>query len=127
MEQRRDAHDNLNAPLSCSEVEQALLGAMLCNEDVRNQVRCYLRAEDFYDVMHGRVFQHLCDLDCPVDVALLKASSEFSRLSSCFDELIAKACPTADVHRLAKKLHKYLVLRRLLEAQTELGLDLQEG
>ncbi len=38
------------------EAEQALLGAVLINNEAYHRVSEYLRAEHFYEPVHGRIF-----------------------------------------------------------------------
>jgi len=112
---------------SCPESERAVLGAMLLDAGTRRQLRNSLRAEDFYDTEHQRIFQHLCVLADPIDLVALKANPLFGLSAGYFDELIAQASLPDDVAQHARRLHKRYVLRQLLEAQAELALDLQAG
>jgi replicative DNA helicase len=49
-------HDGPALPISY-EAEQALLGALLVNETVYDQVGDFLRPEHFADVLHGRIYE----------------------------------------------------------------------
>lgn len=43
------------------EVEQALLGAILVNNDVFRQIGAFLKPEHFYEALHGRIFEAVQD------------------------------------------------------------------
>ncbi len=44
------------------EAEQALLGAMLVNNEVANRVSAFLRAEHFFQPVHGRIYESVLSL-----------------------------------------------------------------
>lgn len=44
------------------EAEQALLGAILVNNDAADRVTAFLQPQHFYDPLHGRIFEHAIKL-----------------------------------------------------------------
>src|SRR5215510_9284600 len=51
----REAPHNLEA-------EQALLGAILVNNEAIDRVSGFLKADHFYDQLHGRIYEHALKL-----------------------------------------------------------------
>ena len=50
------------APPHNLEAEQALLGAILVNNEACDRVSGFLKAEHFYDALHGRIYDHAAKL-----------------------------------------------------------------
>ena len=50
------------APPHNFEAEQALLGAILVNNEACDRVSSFLKSEHFYDALHGRVYDHAAKL-----------------------------------------------------------------
>jgi replicative DNA helicase len=50
------------APPHNIEAEQALLGAILVNNEACDRVSSFLKAEHFYDALHGRIYDHAAKL-----------------------------------------------------------------
>src|SRR3990170_8680759 len=50
------------APPHNFEAEQALLGAILVNNEACDRVSGFLKAEHFYDALHGRIYDHAAKL-----------------------------------------------------------------
>ncbi len=50
------------APPHNFEAEQALLGAILVNNEACDRVSGFLRAEHFYDALHGLIYDHAAKL-----------------------------------------------------------------
>ena len=44
------------------EAEQALLGAILVNNEACDRVSSFLKAEHFFDLLHGRIYDHAAKL-----------------------------------------------------------------
>lgn len=53
--------DNPLDRMASIEAEQALLGALLINNDVYDRISAIVRAEDFYDPVHSRIFTVIAD------------------------------------------------------------------
>ena len=50
------------APPHNFEAEQALLGAILVNNEAFDRVSSFLKPEHFYDALHGRIYDHAAKL-----------------------------------------------------------------
>src|SRR5215470_3227589 len=50
------------APPHNLEAEQALLGAILVNNEACDRVSSFLKQEHFYDALHGRIYDHAAKL-----------------------------------------------------------------
>ena len=50
------------APPHNFEAEQALLGAILVNNEACDRVSGFLKSEHFYDALHGRIYDHAAKL-----------------------------------------------------------------
>jgi replicative DNA helicase len=50
------------APPHNIEAEQALLGAILVNNEACDRVSAFLKADHFYDALHGRIYDHAAKL-----------------------------------------------------------------
>ncbi|HSB59975.1 MAG TPA: DnaB-like helicase N-terminal domain-containing protein, partial [Methyloceanibacter sp.] len=50
------------APPHNFEAEQALLGAILVNNEACDRVSSFLKAEHFFDALHGRIYDHAAKL-----------------------------------------------------------------
>lgn len=60
-----------NVPPQATDIEEAVLGAMMVNADSVDHVMDLLRSESFYDIKNRSVFQAICDLfneRSPVDM-----------------------------------------------------------
>jgi replicative DNA helicase len=60
-EAERDVSAYREAPHNI-EAEQALLGAILVNNDAADRVSAFLRPEHFFDSLHGRIYDAACKL-----------------------------------------------------------------
>ena len=54
------------APPHNFEAEQALLGAILVNNEACDRVSSFLKSEHFYDPLHGRIYDHAAKLECVI-------------------------------------------------------------
>lgn len=134
MEQQNSIKDivrNFGVEPYCIESEQAVLGAILRNNTLWNEIRGCLREVVFYREDHRHIYSHLSRLlenGKPASIEHLKtamASCEAESLEktvSYLEELVAAAPDAAAIPDHVQIVQKRFFLRRLLEAQDEFGL-----
>ena len=137
MEQHNSVKDivrNFGVEPDCIESEQAVLGAILRNNALWSEIRGCLPEVVFYREDHRRIYSHISRLltyGKPASIEHLKtamASCEADALEktvSYLEELVATAPDATTIPGHVRIVQKRYFLRRLLEAQDELGLCLQ--
>ena len=75
------------------EAEQAVLGAILVNNEVMNRIEDFLRAEHFYIPVHGRIFeavQRIVERGQVANPVTLKTFFEKDEALSAFESGLAR-------------------------------------
>ena len=101
------------------EAEQALLGAILTNNDALNHVGTQLRPEDFYAELHQRIFRAVLQFNDKGMVANpVTLKHHFASDDPVEDQylarLVAAATSIINVHEYAKLIHDNALKRRLI-------------
>lgn len=126
--------DNLpeKKPPQNVEAEQCLLGSLMLDKNAIVKVADFISAEDFYKDTHKEVYQAMMDLFEkmePIDImsvsARLKEREQLERIGgSAYLTALINTVPTAThVANYAKIVREKKVLRDLIEASHEIGLD----
>ena len=114
------------------QAEMAVLGSILLKPDVCDEVALILRAEDFYDDAHVRLFRCISgmhDQGRKIDIALLvdelKRQGDFERVGGAqFLARIGEAVPTAaHATQYANIVRSDATSRSLIDASTEILQD----
>lgn len=116
--------DNLMTPPYSMAAEQAVLGAILINNEVSDDVFALIDADDFYNVVNRSIFgniKRLIKLGKTVDVIMLSNEVQDIELSYAI-ELVQVAPSEANAIQYAKKVKNDSTLRRLIAA----GVEIQE-
>ena len=118
------------------EAETGVLGSVLLMPEVCDEVSLVLRADDFYDDAHRRLFAHMQDMHdagSKIDVTLLvdrlKAAGEFELIGgAAYLFKISQSVPNAAHARYyARIVREKATLRSLIEASTEILRDAYEA
>ena len=119
-----------------AEAEMGVLGSILILPDTCDDVAMILRAEDFYDEAHQRLFrqmQAMHDAGRKIDVTLLvdrlKANGDFEAIGgAAYLYKISQAVPNAAHARYyARIVREKSTLRSLIQAGTEILRDAYEA
>lgn len=119
------------------EAEQALLGAILIDNEVCHSVCSHLQASDFYRTAHVSIYGAMLDLydqSLPIDyvttvaaVERLQASGEIPRtggeieIDLHFMAELAESCPTsANASAYANQIARHSILRQVIDVTGEL-------
>jgi len=113
------------------EAEQAVLGAILIEGDVLNQVLNILSTDDFYKDAHKKIFDAMVELDrntSPIDILTLfnfmKSSGQLIEEvggSSYLTYLTELVPSTVNVEYYSKLVKEKSIIRRLVIAATEIA------
>lgn len=123
-----DTQDRRTPPQNIP-AEQAVLGGMMLSKDACAEVFELLRAEDFYQPAHARIFDaivHLYGQGAPVDaisvLSTLIESGDLTKVGGApyLHTLIAAVPTAANAAWYARKVHDLAVQRRLIEAGTRI-------
>ncbi len=123
-------------PPHSDEAERSVIGSMLMSAEAASAASEILTREDFYDRLNGTVFEamkELLDGGRPIDLVTLKEAlarrdlpEEYQNMSFVRDLLTA--VPTsANVREYSNIVREKAVLRRLIEAASEIENDCYRG
>lgn len=121
--------DYTRIPPHHMEAEQAVLGAILLDNNALVTVSEFLHADDFYKKAHAVVYQTALDLmerGEPVDLVTLVTSLQTNKLVeaagglSYITDLGSMVSTSANAEFYAKKIEEKSVLRRLIQAASEI-------
>jgi replicative DNA helicase len=114
------------------EAERAVLGSLLLLPEVCDEVALILRADDFYDDAHGRIFRHILRMHedgRPVDpqllVQALKDAGEYDVVGGAayLLEMSQEVATAAHAEHFARIVRDKAVLRSLIHAGTDIIQD----
>jgi replicative DNA helicase len=123
-------------PPQSIDAEEAVLGGILLDNRALDQVVEALRAEDFYRESHRRIFNALVDLDErsePADLLTLteclKRRGDLDAVggASAIAELVDRTATAANVGFYAKIVRDKAILRRLVEAGSDIAQQANLG
>lgn len=115
-----------------AEAEMAVLGSILLKPDVCDEISLVLRAEDFYDEAHSKLFSTMLgmhDSGRRIDIALLvdelKRNQDFDRIGgAAFLARVGDAVPTAaHAKHYAEIVRTDATSRSLIDASTDILRD----
>ena len=119
-------------PPQNTEAEQCLLGCLMLDKNAIIKVSDFISAQDFYRDSHKEIYQSMMDLFSkmePIDIlsvsARLKEREKLEQVggSSYLSSLINSVPTATHVTNYAKIVREKKVLRDLIEASHEIGLD----
>jgi replicative DNA helicase len=122
--------NQMKLPPQSLEAEQAILGAVLIDNECLNQIIEILRPEDFYKEAHGKIFQAMIDLSNlnePTDLLTvhdyLKKKNEINAIGgiSYISSLADNIPSSANVTSYAKIVRDKSILRRLIHASSDIA------
>ncbi|MBN36730.1 MAG: replicative DNA helicase [Rhodospirillaceae bacterium] len=105
------------------EAEQALLGAILVNNDVLNRVEDFLRGEHFYIPVHGRIYDAIqqviekAQIANPITLrALFESDEALAEVGGAgyLARLAASAATIINAAEYAKQIHEHFLRRELI-------------
>lgn len=111
-----------NYPCSV-EAEQAVLGAIISDNDVANRIACNIQEDDFYTSIYKKIFaqiKKLINQNKPVDLVMLASSLEREGVLqevggvTTLDELLDSIPSTANIDYYVNILKKNSVLRKVI-------------
>ena len=114
------------------EAEQSLLGCLMLDKNAVVKVADFISAQDFYKDIHSQIYQSMVDLFEkmePIDIVSvstkLKERDKLEQIggSSYLTSLINTVPTATHVANYAKIVREKKVLRDLIEASHEIGLD----
>ncbi len=114
------------------EAERAVLGSLLLLPEVCDEVALILRADDFYDDAHGRIYRHILRMHedgRPVDpqllVQALKDAGEYDMVGGAayLLEMSQEVATAAHAEHFARIVRDKAVLRSLIHAGTDIIQD----
>ena len=114
------------------EAERAVLGSLLLLPEVCDEVALILRADDFYDDAHGRIFRHILRMredNRPIDpqllVQALKDAGEYEMIGGAayLLEMSQEVATAAHAEHFARIVRDKAVLRSLIHAGTDIIQD----
>ncbi|MEX2093745.1 MAG: replicative DNA helicase [Pirellulales bacterium] len=114
------------------EAERAVLGSLLLLPEVCDEVALILRADDFYDDAHGRIFGHILRMHengRPVDpqllVQALKDAGDYDMIGGAayLLEMSQEVATAAHAEHFARIVRDKAVLRSLIHAGTDIIQD----
>jgi len=114
------------------EAEQSLLGCLMLDKNAIIKVSDFINAEDFYKNIHKEIFQAMIDISEkmePIDIisvsTRLREKGQLDGIggSSYLTSLINSVPTATHVVNYAKIVSEKKVLRDLIEASHEIGLD----
>ena len=117
------------------DAETAVLGSIILNPDVCDDVALILRAADFYDEANRRLFEHMVEMhdsgkkiDLTLLVERLKGAGDFERIGgAAFLARTAHAVPNyAHASYYANIVREKSTFRSLIDASTEILRDAYE-
>jgi replicative DNA helicase len=117
------------------EAESAVLGSIILNPDVCDDVTMVIRAEDFYDDANRKLYEHMLEMhdsgrkiDITLIVEKLKASGDFERIGgAAFLARTAQSVPNyAHASYYAAIVREKATFRALIDASTEILRDAYE-
>ncbi len=108
----------------CSiEAEQAVLGAIISDNDVANRIACNIQEDDFYTSIYKKIFaqiKKLINQNKPVDLVMLASSLEREGILqevggvTTLDELLDSIPSTANIDYYVNILKKNSTLRKVI-------------
>jgi len=114
------------------EAEQSLLGCLMLDKNAITKVADFINAQDFYKDIHKEIFQSMVDLFEkmePIDIlsvsARLKEKEKLEQIGgySYLTSLINMVPTATHIINYAKIVREKKVLRDLIEASYQIGLD----
>src|SRR3989344_2999994 len=114
------------------EAEQSLLGCLMLDKNAIVKIVDFIRPEDFYKESHKEIYQAMMDLFEkmePIDIislsTKLRERSQLEKIGgSAYLTSLINIVPTAThVANYAKIVREKKVLRDLIEASLQIGLD----
>ncbi len=126
------AEANIKKPPQNIEAEQSLLGGLMLDKNAIIKVSDFVNAEDFYKNIHKEIFSVMTDLFTkmePIDIisvsSKLKEKGQLDGIGgSAYLTSLINLVPTAThVANYAKIVREKKVLRDLISASEEIGLD----
>ena len=117
------------------EAEQALLGAMLVNNDVLNRVEDFLEAEHFYIPVHGRIYEAVQRIVEKAQIAnpiTLKAFFDNDEAlaevggAGYLAKLAASAATIINAAEYGKQIHEHFIRRELIAIGEDMVNDVFE-
>ncbi len=123
-------------PPHSNEAEMAVLGAMLIEKEVIDDITEILQARHFYSAVHGRIFEAILDLrqrNMPVDVVTLteelKKAGRLEELGGqkYLADLMEKVSTAAHTQAYANIVKEKALLRDLIRVSTAIVEKSQEG
>ncbi len=125
-----------HSPPADVDAELGVLGSILLMPDVCDEVSLILRADDFYDDAHQRLFRHMQDMhdagrkiDITLLVDQLKNAGDFETIGgAAYLYKVSQSVPNAAHARYyARIVREKATLRSLIEASTEILRDAYEA
>lgn len=125
-----------HSPPADIDAELGVLGSILLMPDVCDEVSLILRADDFYDDAHQRLFRHIQDMhdagrkiDITLLVDQLKSAGDFETIGGAsYLFKISHSVPNAAHARYyARIVREKATLRSLIQASTEILRDAYEA
>src|SRR3989344_5931541 len=119
-------------PPQNNEAEQCLLGCLMLDKNAIVKIADFINAEDFYKNIHKEIFQAMIDIFGkmePIDIisvsTRLKEKEKLEQIggSSYLTSLINTVPTATHVANYAKIVREKKVLRDLIEASHEIGLE----
>ncbi|QDU87802.1 Replicative DNA helicase [Pirellulimonas nuda] len=133
---KQPIEDLLNRSLPHSmEAERAVLGSLLLLPEACDEVALILRADDFYDDAHARVFRHMLamheagkQIDPMLLVQKLRDAGEFESIGGAagFAELAESVATAAHAEYYAQIVREKATLRALIHASADILKDSYE-
>lgn len=130
---RPDLKMNSNLPLKIPqdiEAEQAVLGAIICDNDLISQTAGILKSGSFFSLSHQYVFQAMIELDelnQPIDEIILgdhlRSLNQLDEVGgyTYLAELIDCVPSSANVNHYAKIVQEHALLRELISTTTDIA------
>lgn len=123
--QVREAPNNLEA-------EQAILGAILANNEALNHVVTELRPEHFYAGVHQRIFAFIVEFTCEGKIANpVTLKKHFSGKQNVEDQYLARLVATAtsftNIHHYSQEIMEMAMRRMLLAAAEKILHAVHDG
>ena len=118
------------------EAEQALLGALLCENELYHRVSDFLRAEHFHDPLHGAIYRRAAELieaGTLADAVTLRGHFESEPGMAAVGgvvylaRLMAEAPDAASAHEYARVIYDLAIRRALIEFAAQVAHDARAG
>src|SRR5690348_13017672 len=120
---------NVKVPPSDIDAEKSVLGAILIDKEAINSATEILRVEDFYDGIHGTIFDAMLSLyeeRKPIDIvtltATLKKKKKYTDVGGSYIADLVNTVPTAaNVEHYARIIKEASTKRSLISMSTQVS------